>query len=122
MNCHQPTDPIPTGALQYTSYDSSGIPIVAGWLTMNFSDSATISGEWHFEPIDNPKNIGPQTGDGNLVGGVHNGQVWVELNPQFRDNNLQLSGTFEGNRYSGQWMWISFIGPTSQGRFEAIRR
>jgi hypothetical protein len=122
VKCNQPTASIPKGALQYTSYDSSGIPLVTGWFTMNFSDSVTISGEWHFKPIDKPKNIGPQTGDGNLVGGVHEGQVWVELNPQFRDNNLQLSGTLQGDRYSGRWVWISFVGVTNAGSFEAIKK
>jgi hypothetical protein len=71
---------------------------------MNFTDSATISGKWHFRSIGSPTNIGPQTGDGNLVGGVENGRVWIELNPQFKDNNLQLTGTLQGGRYSGQWM------------------
>jgi hypothetical protein len=122
MNCNHPTDSIPKGALQYTSYDSSGTPLVTGWFTMNFSDSVTISGEWHFKPIDSPKNIGPQTGDGNLLGGVHNGQVWVELNPQFVDNNLQLRGTLQGDRYFGRWIWTSYVGVTNAGSFEAIKK
>jgi hypothetical protein len=122
MSCNQSTDSNPGSSFRYTSYDSSGTPLVTGWLTMNFSDSVTISGEWHFKPINNPKNIGPQTGDGNLVGGFRNEQVWIELNPQFRDNNLQLSGTFHGDRYSGQWMWISFVGITNAGSFEAIKK
>ncbi len=122
IRCNQPTESTPKGAFQYTSYDSSGTPLVAGWFTMNFLDSVTISGEWHFKPIDSPKNIGPQTGDGNLVGGVHNGQIWVELNPHFRDNNLQLSGTLQGDRYSGRWIWISIVGVTNAGSFEAIKK
>jgi hypothetical protein len=122
MNCNQPTESIPMGAFQYTSYDSSGTPLVTGWFTMNFSDSVTISGEWHFKPIGSPKNIGPQTGDGNLIGGIENGRVWVELNPQFKDNNLQLSGTLQGDRYSGRWMWISYIGITNAGSFEAVKK
>jgi hypothetical protein len=118
--CDQPTSP-PAGSFRYTSYDSTGIAIVNGWFTMNFKDS-TIAGEWHFKPINNPQNIGPQTGDGNLVGGIRNGEIWIELNPQFRDNNLSLIGTLQGDRYSGQWAWISFIGITNQGTFEAIRK
>jgi hypothetical protein len=72
--------------------------------------------------VGNPQDIGPQTGDGTLVGGFHNGKLWVELNPQFRDNNLQLTGTLVGNRYSGEWAWISFVGITSTGTFEAVRQ
>jgi hypothetical protein len=122
MNCSQPTSIYKGAPLQYTSYDSSGTPLVTGWFTMDFSDSVTISGEWHFRPIGNPKNIGPQTGDGRLVGGVRNGLVWVELNPQWVDNNLQLSGTLQGDRYSGRWMWLSFVGNTNAGSFEAIKK
>jgi hypothetical protein len=38
------------------------------------------------------------------------------------DNNLQLSGTLQADRYSGQWMWISFIGITNAGSFEAVKK
>ncbi len=65
-----PTETVPFGAFAYTSYDTTGVALVTGWFTMNFSDSNTISGEWHFRPIGNPENIGPQTGDGTLVGGL----------------------------------------------------
>jgi hypothetical protein len=122
MNCLQPTASAPTGAFEYTSYDSSGTALVTGWYTMNFTDSATISGKWHFRPIGSPTNIGPQTGDGNLVGGVENGRVWIELNPQFIDNNLHLSGTLQGDRYYGQWMWLSYSGISNAGKFEAVRK
>lgn len=120
MNCNQPTGSI--SVLRYTSYDSSGTPLVTGWFTMDFSDSVTISGEWHFKPIGNPNNIGPQTGDGRLVGGVRNGLVWVGLNPQVVDNNIQLSGTLQGERYSGRWIWFSYAGSTNAGSFEAIKK
>jgi len=30
--------------------------------------TGNISGEWHFDKIGSPKNIGPQVGDGILIG------------------------------------------------------
>ncbi len=123
LDCKQtPTESIPDGVYTYTSYDSSQVALVNGWFSMNNSDSNAITGEWHFRPIGNPQNIGPQTGDGVLIGRIDSGRIWLELNPQFRDNNLQLDGTLENGRFAGQWTWISFIGITNQGKFEALRK
>jgi hypothetical protein len=88
---------------------------------MNFQDSSSISGELHFEKIGNPNNIGPQVGSGELVGGVDQYGIWINLNPQFIDHNLLLTGTIKNHTYSGEWVWISFIGPTNHGTFEAIQ-
>ncbi len=120
--CRHTTEPIPRGAFAYTSYDSNGVAVVSGWFTMTASDSGIISGEWHFKPIGKPQNIGPQTGDGTLVGGACNEGVCIELNPRFRDNNLQLAGTLEDDRYSGEWTWISLVGISNRGNFEAVRK
>ena len=116
------TDPTQEGRYQYASYDSAGVLVVHGWFTLNIADSQSVSGEWHFAPVGNPRDIGPQTGDGTLVGGFHDGKLWIELNPQFRDNNLQLTGTLDGNRYSGVWAWISYVGITNTGTFEAVKQ
>ncbi|MBC8277675.1 MAG: hypothetical protein H8E46_05540 [FCB group bacterium] len=117
-----PTESFPDDVFIYTSYDTSGIPAVSGWFTMTFSDSGAISGDWHFSPVGNPQNIGPQTGEGNLIGGIDENNVWIELNPQYIDHNLRLTGTLEGDRYTGEWQWISYVGVTNQGNFEAIRQ
>lgn len=117
-----PTQPVPRGAFAYASYDTAGVALVTGWFTMDVSDSSTITGEWHLRPIGDPEGIGPQTGDGVLLGGFSEGEVWVELNPQYRDNNLQLRGILQGDRYAGEWIWVSFVGVTNHGTFEALRR
>ena len=114
-------EPVPPGAYSYISYDANGTAIVKGWFTMIYEDSTEITGEWHFETIGNPQNIGPQFGNGELIGGIEQDRVWVELNPQFRDNNLQLTGTIDYNRYFGIWQWISFVGVSNQGTFEAVK-
>ena len=111
----------PSGAYSYISYDSSGAPIVKGWFTMNITDSVSISGEWHFKKIGKPKDIGPQIGDGVLIGGLKQDFVWIELNPQYIDNNLLLTGMIEDSNYRGEWTWISYAGPTNRGTFKAIK-
>ena len=113
---------IPGGAYAYTSYDSSGVALVKGWLTIIVSDSGTVSGEWHFVPIGAPRQVGPQTGDGMLVGGTDDGKLWIELNPRVRNNNLQLNGTHADGRCAGQWTWISYTGMANGGTFEALRK
>ena len=120
--CTQPTDSTPRGAFAYTSYDSTGAPLSSGWFTMKFSDSVTVTGEWHFNPADSPQNIGPQIGEGTLTGLVQGNQVVINLNPEFADNNVGLSGTMDGDRISGIWMWTTFAGPTNQGTFNAVKK
>lgn len=51
----------------------------------------------------NPQGIGPQVGSGELIGSIANERIRFELNPQYRDNNLQLIGTIEDNKYRGVW-------------------
>jgi hypothetical protein len=116
------TEPTLAGTYDYTSHDSRGVAVVEGWFTMIMSDTGTVSGEWHFRAIGAAQNIGPQTGDGSLIGAMDKERVWVELNPQFRDNNLQLDGRIDGSRYSGTWAWISFVGVANQGTFVAARK
>ena len=116
------SDSVPADAYAYTSYDSSGTALVRGWFTLNTSDSTTISGEWHLEPIGDPQRIGPQTGDGKLVGGIEGAKVWIELNPKVSNNNLQLNGTLSSGRLIGQWNWIRYDGMANQGTFKAVKK
>jgi hypothetical protein len=113
--------PLPSGAYRYTSYDTNGVAIVRGWLSFTYEDSALITGEWKLDKIGNPQGIGPQIGGGTLAGSFYRGKLVIELNPQFRDNNLQLVGTLKTGGYRGEWFWISFVGISGRGTFEAAR-
>ena len=95
---------------------------VSGWLTIIVSDSTNISGEWHLDPIGSPQKIGPQVGDGKLVGGINGVKVWIELNPKVRNNNLQLNGILAQGRLEGQWTWISNDGIANYGAFSAVKK
>jgi len=120
--CSEPSDQLaiyPQGSYHYRSYNADGINIVEGWFTMEMDSSGFISGEWHFDAVGYPENIGPQVGDGVLLGGIDRDTIWIELNPHFVDNNLQLIGTLEEDNYRGKWYWISFPGITAEGDFIA---
>jgi hypothetical protein len=114
-------EPVPRGAYRYTSYDTNAVEIVRGWLTIDAQDSSNVTGEWNLLKIGNPEGIGPQVGSGKLAGSFQNGKLVIELNPQFRDNNLQLVGELKNGEYRGEWFWISFIAVTNRGTFQALQ-
>lgn len=120
--CQRASESVPSGAYAYTSYDSSGIELVSGWLTIIAKDSVTIAGEWHLDAMGNPEGIGPQTGNGKLVGGIDGEKAWIELNPSVRNDNLQLNGILAHGRFDGQWAWINYNGVSNLGTFHAVRK
>ena len=127
FSCSKNTDPIiepdANRSYYYQSFDSDNNLVVTGWLKIEFNNEDEISGTWNFQKIGNPENIGPQTGEGDLVGGrINQDSIWIELNPQFIDNNLQLIGKYTPNQFKGKWLWISLVGITNQGYFEAISK
>ena len=103
---------------QYTAFASSGTTVAQGWLFMKLQNNL-VSGEWETQRIGQAEHIGPQTGRGALAGGYSGDSLWVDLQPQMRDNNLLLQGCLKNNTYSGKWIYISFIGPASMGTFTA---
>ncbi len=106
----------------YHAYESDGSLVVAGTLTMVSADSASINGTWDLKQVHASDQIGPQVGSGKLAGSVHEGTIWVNLNPSWKDNNVFLQGTVEGDRISGNWSWSTFIGRTAGGTFEAVKK
>ena len=105
----------------YNGYNSKGLLVVVGSITLVVTDSQVVSGTWTLECIAQGEKVGPQTGSGTLTGSFQNSRVAVNLNPGWVDNNVFLSGTFDKDRFIGSWMWSTFAGPTSEGRFEALR-
>src|SRR5437879_3780114 len=90
-------EPPASKAFEYNAYDTTGVLVASGWFTMDFFDSAHVAGEWHLAAVHNPHNIGPQSGSGHLNGGFFQGSLLVNLNPDYVDNNVVLSGQFNGN-------------------------
>jgi hypothetical protein len=109
------------GNYKYTAYDSLGTVISRGWLKIIIKDSTNVSGSWEINKVGNPLNIGPQIGKGELEGSFNDSLLAIELNPDMVDNNVGLIGKYENNKYTGKWYWITLIGQTNWGRFEAVK-
>ncbi len=103
----------------YTGYDLSGAAIVKGELYLSYEDNEKISGEWHLQSLASAGQIGPQTGSGKLIGGYDENRFWIELQPAYIDNNVQLNGSREENKLNGDWIWITIAGITNHGTFKA---
>ena len=114
-------EPGPPGSFSYLSYDSLGTPIVSGWLTFEMTDSVRIGGSWQLKKLVNRNDLGPQYGEGELVGQIEESSIWMELNPQFKDHNLGLVGTINDTHIEGKWYWASFPGVTNWGTFRAVK-
>lgn len=113
---------VPAGAYAYSAFDGEGRAIIEGWFTMEFSDTGTVSGKWHFEALTDRQDIGHQAGDGQLRGALVDTILHVNLNPGWIDNNVILHGTLEDGTYRGTWDWVTYAGVTNHGQFEAVRR
>ncbi len=117
-----PNGSIPARAFKYTAYDSAGTRIVEGWFTLVFKDAATVEGEWNFKAIGDPQNIGPQMGEGELIGWLQDdNEIVIDLNPGWADNNVVLHGPYSLNEISGTWVWSTIAGATNQGTFTAVK-
>lgn len=107
---------------QYIARDSGGSIVVTGSMSILFAETGEISGTWTLEQKGSPDGkIGPQVGTGKLTGRKKDAGVFINLNPEWADNNVFLDGKMEGNRIVGKWNWSTFAGSTSGGAFEATR-
>lgn len=113
-----PGDTALLGDYRYTGYDSSGSPLIQGTLTFLRMDSTSVSGVWR---LQGPGGYGPQIGMGMFEGGVDGRVVWLNLNPDYVDNNVVLYGELNGERYAGRWQVITFAGVGYTGTFEAVK-
>lgn len=105
---------------QYVGSSRDGVPIVRGQLSLFLADG-NVRGTWQLHSALSEGRIGPQIGRGSLVGTYSNGALHVNLNPNFLDNNVLLTGRFDRNRYAGRWEWVGFPGVLNGGTFEAGR-
>ena len=114
-------EPGPPGSYSYSAFDSLGSLIVGGWFILDFVDSTKFEGTWRTESFVDRTDIGPQVGEGKLVGEIYNSSISIELNPQFADNNLNLNGKWNENEFQGTWAWLTYIGASNWGTFKAVK-
>lgn len=109
-----------TDTFKYIGYDSIGNIINYGTLTIEQDTTSIIKGRWHFVSASNNDEFGPQFGMGNCIGGFNSeNELWLNLNPEFADNNVFLIGEVSGDNYTGRWDYSTFIGSTNYGTFTA---
>ena len=113
---------VPSGGYAYTGLDSDGRLVVTGWLTLDVSNTNEVTGAWHLQAVGNSQDLGPQTGDGRLVGRMTGADVSVNLNPNVADNNVFLFGRLDGRTFRGDWTYSGFAGTLNRGSFEAFQR
>lgn len=108
----------------WTSYDLDGLPVAAGILNMAFIETTQFGGTYDIQPVNNPQQIGPQTGTGYFEGRWTGAEFAIDLGQNSRDNTVEFLGSFSPSRdtLSGVWVFISIAGPTNDGTFEAVRR
>jgi hypothetical protein len=116
----------PTGlssnVFKYKAYNSEGKSIISGFLTIEQDSASYVKGIWHFVPIGNCNNIGPQIGSGKLVGNrVDGNRLLINLNPNIADNNITLEGEYINGHYEGTWSYYGFPGLINRGTFEAYK-
>lgn len=117
----QQSKPFPLGDYQYVGFDKKGDKIVEGRLRITSREGDRIKGEWQLSKIGNPENIGPQTGTGECTGLITADSLFINLNPNMVDNNVNLKGSIKDRRYSGTWSFDGFAPGINKGTFEAVK-
>jgi hypothetical protein len=111
-----------SGSLYYVATTPSGEPLLTGQLNITILADSTIVGTWSIQwapGADRTIEVGDQIGLGTLEGRQSDGRLSISLNPGYRDNNVDLLGIPDGKGFSGTWVWSTFAGPRTQGRFSA---
>jgi hypothetical protein len=128
--------PDPVGVWDYRGYDQAGTLVITGQLnfasmalqsTNLASSSYDVRGSWDFQYVGVPTTnlwwLGPQIGKGDLGGNLDQGTGLLNLRwpTNGYDDNLGIFGTLWSNTYTGQWVYVTWVG-WQYGDFHAARR
>ena len=108
------------GTYEYTAYFAKSLVICAnGSMEMTIATDSTITGSWDISAADgfSEKEIGPQIGTGKLEGSIKAGKIFINLNPEWADNNILLNADYSKDQFGGSWVWSTFRGPSASGGF-----
>lgn len=123
LSCNHGTEGTSSvGRFTYDAYDSLGNKVARGWFSIADGDASGLRGLWQIEAVGATSELGPQIGRGVLSALLVDGQLFVEFNPQYRDNNVGLAGTYDGQRYEGSWTYSGLPGVINVGTFSAVRQ
>jgi hypothetical protein len=109
-------------ACPYIARDKSGAVIAEGKLEITTVTAGAIGGTWEIKTSAPMPQTGPQSGKGKIGGQLSGTQIVLDLNPDWRDNNVVLSGKFQKGKIYGNWGWNGIAGTMAEGIFEASRQ
>jgi len=116
---------VAAGSYDYAACDGDGRLLLLGRLVIETTSGGTVTGTWMIDwapGADRNVNVGPQIGSGELQGFVNAGQLMVDLNPGWADNNVYLAAEWHAGGSRGTWSWSTLIGPQGGGSFVARLR
>jgi hypothetical protein len=127
LGCSDATGPAElNGVYEYRATDSSGTALLIGQLDLTFHDDSTMTGSWMIgwaPDADQNTQVGPQVGEGTLMGLLAADGVVLDLNPNVADDNVFLSGAFDLQTVPpglvGDWTHSTLLGPVAAGHFTA---
>ena len=109
------------GRYYYFAYDDAERLVLQGTIRIQQHDDTSFAGTWAIAwapGADTTAVVGPQVGTGDFVGRIWDGELSVDLNPFWVDNNVYLMverRTPFG--FSGRWIYVTIAGPWTEGRF-----
>lgn len=113
--------PLRSHVYRYTAWAEDGKTVVVrGWMHLDKVKRGVV-GEWWLQAVGDPYPIGPQRGEGRLVGELRDGHLVMELQPDRRDDNVLLVENGGGKNLSGTWEWAGIAGVQGRGTWRATR-
>jgi hypothetical protein len=112
----------PSGEYTYSGFSTDGTKIVEGRLSITSIDNQKFKGDWDLKQVGKSERIGPQVGNGTLIGSLILGKININLNPNTADSNVMLTGAIEAGSLHGTWSYIGYQGVINRGTFEAASR
>jgi hypothetical protein len=112
--------PLRSHVYRYTAFAEDGTEVVRGWMHLDKTRRGVV-GEWWMQQVGDPYPVGPQRGRGRLVGELRDGHLVMELQPDRRDDNVQLVENGSGRNLSGTWEWSGIAGVQGRGTWRAVR-
>lgn len=95
------------------------VDVVSGIVRLQVQDDSSVTGTWELQRVpgtDTSITVGPQLGSGTLQGRRSTNGLWLDLNPDWVDNNVFLAlRPPVSSTLSGTWDHSTIVGPVTGG-------
>jgi len=103
----------------YQAFNQSGRLVVTGILRFDQLDIHGVKGSWQMKNVNGSDRTGISETFGVFEGFLKGDALYLNLNPEWVDNNVILQGKQTGSGFEGEWAYIGFPGVLNQGKFKA---